>query len=87
VKIDQMLKEFTKEGNQKLDKQYTGTKQAIVEISREKVQKFMQMGDVGLDKNSRDVLTLIISGSMMQSFSLGYGIGKVEGVMDRQIFL
>ena len=60
-----MLKEFTKEGNQKLDKQYTGTKQAIVEISREKVQKFMQMGDVGLDKNSRDVLTLIISGSMM----------------------
>lgn len=85
--VDKMIKEFTYEGNKKLDKQYEGTKQAILQISREKMKMFMGTADVGLGQEERERLVLIIAGSMMQSFSLGYGLGKVEGIVDREIYL
>lgn len=47
----------------------------------------MRKADVGLDKESMELLVAIIAGSMMQSFSLGYGIGKLEGKTDKQIYL
>lgn len=87
MKTDQLIKQFTKEGNSKLEKQYTGTRKAIMQIAYEKMQEYMRVGDVGLGKEEREILTLIIAGSMMQSFALGYGIGKVEGLTDKQIFL
>ena len=39
----------------------------------------MRNADVGLGSEERELLELMIANSMMQSFSLGYGIGKVEG--------
>ncbi|MBM7582151.1 hypothetical protein JOD02_001008 [Caldicoprobacter guelmensis] len=87
MKVDEMLREYTKEGNKKLDKQYSGTRQAILDLAKDKVREFIKTADVGLDKDSREVLVLIIAGSMMQSFSLGYGIGKLEGKTDKQIYL
>lgn len=85
--VNEMIKEFTYEGNKKLDKQYEGTKQAILQISREKMKTFMGTADVGLGQEEREQLVIIIAGSMMQSFSLGYGLGKVEGIVDRDIYL
>lgn len=85
--VNEMIKEFTYEGNKKLEKQYEGTKQAILQISREKMKIFMGTADVGLGQEEREQLVLIIAGSMMQSFSLGYGLGKVEGIVDRDIYL
>ena len=82
-----LVKKFTKEGNMKLDKQYVGTRQAILQISREKMQEYMRIGDIGLGEEERELLVLIIAGSMMQSFCLGYGIGKVEGLTDKSIYL
>ena len=82
-----MIKKFTYEGNKKLENQYEGTKQAIVHVAREKMRKFMGTADVGLGQEEREMLVLIIAGSMMQSFSLGYGLGKVEGIVDRDIYL
>ncbi len=85
--VDKMIKKFTYEGNKKLENQYEGTKQAIVHVAREKMRKFMGTADVGLGQEEREMLVLIIAGSMMQSFSLGYGLGKVEGIVDRDIYL
>lgn len=82
-----LIKKFTREGNSKLEHQYAGTRQAILQISREKMQEYIRMGDVGLAKEDRELLVTIIAGSMMQSFSLGYGIGKVEGLTDKSIHL
>ena len=87
METGQMIKKFTKEGNQKLDKQYMGTRKAIFQIAFEKTQEYMRVGDVGLGADEREILKLLIANSMMQSFSLGYGIGKVEGLTNRQIHL
>jgi len=87
VETGQMIKKFTKEGNKKLDKQYSGTRKAICQIAFEKTQEYMRVGDVGLGPDERKILEILIANSMMQSFSLGYGIGKVEGITNRQIHL
>ncbi len=87
MKVDEMLRQYTREGNKKLDKQYSGTRQAIMDLARDKMREFMRTADIGLDKESMELLVLIIAGSMMQSFSLGYGIGKLEGKTDKQIYL
>jgi hypothetical protein len=87
VETGKLIKKFTQEGNLKLDKQYSGTREAILQISREKVQEYIRKGDIGLGKEERELLVLVIAGSMMQSFSLGYGIGKVEGLTDKSIYL
>jgi hypothetical protein len=87
ISVDKIIKEFTYEANKKLDKQYEGTKQAIVQISKEKVQNLMKIYDMGLCKEDREAIVNTISKSMMQSFSLGYGLGKAEGIIDRDIYL
>ena len=47
----------------------------------------MRVGDVGLGVDERKILESLIANSMTQSFSLGYGIGKVEGLTNRQVHL
>lgn len=87
METGKLIKKFTQEGNSKLENQYAGTRQAILQVSREKVQEYIRVGDIGLGKEDRELLVLIIAGSMMNSFSLGYGIGKVEGLTDRSVHL
>ena len=81
------IKEYTIEANSKLNDQYTGTKQAIRLIAEEKVREFMVTGDIGLNKEEKELLVAFIAGGMMQSFSLGYGVGKVEGETKKQVYL
>ena len=81
------IKEYTIEANGKLNDQYTGTKQAIRLIAEEKVREFMVTGDIGLNKEEKELLVAFIAGGMMQSFSLGYGVGKVEGETKKQVYL
>jgi hypothetical protein len=82
-----MIKEYCQEGNSKLDEQYNGTKKAIIITADEKVREFMLKGDVGLGEDERGLLAMLIAGAMMQSFSLGFGVGKAEGVTNKQIYL
>jgi hypothetical protein len=82
-----MIYKYTHEGNSKLDEQYNGTKKAIIMTADEKVREFMLTGDVGLREDERELLALLIAGAMMQSFSLGFGVGKAEGVSKKQIYL
>jgi hypothetical protein len=81
------IKEYTIEANLKLDDQYTGTMAAIQQIADEKAREFMITGDIGLNTEEKDLLAAFIAGGMMQSFSLGYGVGKVEGETKRQVYL
>lgn len=81
------IKEYTIEANLKLDDQYTGTKQAIKQIADEKAREFMVTGDIGLNIEEKELLAAFIAGGMMQSFSLGYGVGKVEGETKKQVYL
>lgn len=87
MKTQELIKKYTKEGNKKLDKQYIGTKQAIIQIAHEKMQEYMWVGDVGLGLDERNILKRLIANSMMKSFSLGYGIGKLEGSTNKQVRL
>lgn len=81
------IKEYTIEANLKLDDQFTGTKQAIQQIADEKAREFMVTGDIGLNMEEKELLAAFIAGGMMQSFSLGYGVGKVEGETKKQVYL
>jgi hypothetical protein len=81
------IKEYTIEANRKLNGPYTGTKQAIHLIAGEKAGEFMVAGDIGLSREEKALLIGFIAGGMMQSFSLGYGVGKVEGETRKQIHL
>jgi hypothetical protein len=81
------IKEYTIEANLKLDDQYTGTKQAIWQIADEKAREFMVTADIGLNMEEKELLIAFIAGGMMQSFSLGYGVGKVEGETKKRVFL
>lgn len=87
METGQLIKLHTKQGSKKLDDQYMGTKQAIIQIAHEKMQEYMRVGDVGLGLDERNILKDLIANSMMKSFSLGYGIGKVEGSTNKQIRL
>lgn len=87
MKTGNMIKEYTREANFKLEDQYNGTKEAIRLIAEERAGEFILMGDIGLTKDEKQLLAELIAASMMQSFSLGYGVGKVEGKTKKQIFL
>ena len=87
LKTGDRIKEYTVEANGKLNDQFTGTRQAIRLIAGEKVREFMVTGDIGLNKEEKELLAAFIAGGMMQSFSLGYGVGKVEGETKKQVYL
>ncbi|HHU48579.1 MAG: hypothetical protein ACOYEH_08460 [Caldicoprobacterales bacterium] len=87
MKIGDLIREYTLEANTKLDDQYNGTREAIRLIAQEKASDFILKGDVGLRLEEKQLLIDIIAGSMMQSFSLGYGVGKVEGSTRKAVYL
>jgi hypothetical protein len=87
MKIEDMIREYTVEANLKLDDQFNGTREAIRLIAEEKAGMFILKGDIGLRIEEKQLLTDIIAGSMMQSFSLGYGVGKVEGRTKKPVYL
>ncbi|MGI6539060.1 MAG: hypothetical protein ACOX22_12355 [Caldicoprobacterales bacterium] len=87
MKTGDMIKEYTMEANLKLYDQFTGTRDAIYLIAEEKAGEFILVGDVGLNMEEKQLLADFIARSMMQSFALGYGVGKVEGKTKKQIYL
>ena len=87
MKTGDLIKAYTLEANFKLEDQYHGTKEAIYQIAGEKAGEFIMKGDIGLRMEEKELLIGIMAGSMMQSFSLGYGVGKVEGRTKKPIYL
>jgi len=87
VKIGDLIKEYIIEANSKLEDQFNGTKEAIRLLAEEKACDFILRGDIGLNIEEKQLLIEIIAGSMLRSFSLGYGVGKVEGSTNKNVYL
>jgi len=84
---DKIIREYLKQGREKLFKELNGTREAIRLIAKEKTKDFMLVTDRGLDKDERNYLAELIVSSMYQTFCYGYSIGKIEGSTNEKIYL
>lgn len=82
-----VIKEYLKQGKEKLENDLAGTREAIRIIAMDKTRDFIKTMDKGLDKEERNFLSSLIVSSMYQSFCYGYGIGKMEGTTNNKIYL
>lgn len=85
--IEKCLREYLKEGRSKLEKDLSGTREAIKLVAQSKTKEFMEAMDRGLTPEEREFLDLIIISGMYQSFTYGYGIGRIEGSAKNTIYL
>ena len=85
--FEKTIKEYLKQGKDKLENDLAGTREAMKIIAGEKTKDFIRTMDKGLDKNERDFLSKVIISSMYQAFTYGYGIGKVEGKTNKKVFI
>ncbi len=85
--FESKIKEYLKQGREKLKNDLAGTREAIRLIAGDKTRDFMQVTDRGLDKQEREFLSILIQTSMYQSFCYGYGVGKIEGSTKSKIYL
>lgn len=85
--FEQTIREYLKQGKNKLQNELAGTREAIKHIAHDKTRDFIRTMDKGLSKEEREFLSSLIVTSMYQSFCYGYGIGKIEGTTDKKIIL
>lgn len=85
--FESIIKEYLRQGKEKLDKELIGTREAIKLIAKDKIREFIKSMDKGLDKDEREFLGALIVSSMYQSFCYGYGIGKLEGSTKSKVYL
>jgi hypothetical protein len=85
--FEKTMKEYLKQGKDKLTNDLAGTREAIRLIANDKMKDFLKTMDKGLDKCERDYLSMLIVSSMYQSFCYGYGIGKIEGNTKNKVML
>lgn len=85
--FEKIMREYLKQAKERLDVEFTGTREAIKLIAMDKTRDFMQTMDKGLSKEERDFLSSLIVAGMCQSFCYGYGVGKVEGVSRKKVYL
>lgn len=85
--FEKTIKQYLKQGKEKLSKDLAGTREAIKLIADDKTRDFLKTMDRGLNKEERDFLSALIVTGMYQSFCYGYGIGKIEGHTHQKIIL
>ncbi len=85
--FEKTIKQYLKQGREKLTKDLAGTREAIRLIADDKTRDFLRTMDRGLNKEERDFLSALIVTGMYQSFCYGYGIGKIEGHTNEKIIL
>jgi len=86
-KFESILKDYLRQGKEKLENELTGTREAIKLIAKDKTKNFMMTMDLGLNEEERKCLHSLIVTSMYQSFCYGYGIGKIEGDTKQKVCL
>ena len=87
TEFEKTIKEYLKQGKDKLEKDLAGTREAIKLIATDKTKNFMITMDKGLSKDEREFLNKLIVTAMYQAFCYGYGIGKVEGHTNSRVML
>ena len=86
-RFETTIKQYLKQGKDKLENDLAGTREAIRLIAEDKTRNFIRTMDKGLDKAEREYLTMLMITSMYQVFCYGYGIGKIEGKTQNRIYL
>lgn len=87
LNFEKMMRLYLRQARLKLDGDLTGTREAIRLIAAEKTRDFVEAMDMGLGREEREFLKMLIITSMHQSFCYGYGIGKIEGNTKDRIYL
>ncbi len=87
VDFEKMLKLYLHQAKIKLNKELTGTREAIKLIAEERTKSFIETMDRGLSKEEREFFKALVIGCMHQSFCYGYGIGKIEGKTNKVTYL
>lgn len=85
--VDKLIKEYLEEARNRLETEFAGTREAIRQISEEKVMEYLVFTDKDLSKDERALLSAVFTFSMYQSFCYGYGIGRVEGSTSKKVYL
>ena len=84
--FEKTIKEYLRQGRNKLANDLAGTREAIKLIADDKIKDFIITMDKGLNKEERSFLSSLIVSGMYQSFCYGYGIGKIEGHTSSRIY-
>jgi hypothetical protein len=87
IDFEKMLKLYLKQAKNKLDRELTGTREAIRLIAEDRTKNFIETMDRGLSKEEREFFKALIIGCMHQTFCYGYGIGKIEGTTNKVTYL
>lgn len=85
--FESIIREYLKQGKDKLEKDLIGTREAIKLIASDKTRNFIKTMDRGLSREEREYLNKLIITGMYQAFCYGYGIGKVEGHTNSRVVL
>ncbi len=87
LNFEKMMRIYLRQARLKLEGDLTGTREAIRLIAGEKTRDFVEVMDIGLGREEREFLKMLIITSMHQSFCYGYGIGKIEGSTKDRIYM
>ena len=87
AKFEKQKKTHIYHAKKRLDNDFLGSREAMFELAEEKSKQFQVACDVVFGNEEREILMALIGGSMLQAFSYGYGIGKVEGETLQKVIL
>jgi hypothetical protein len=85
--IENIIRKYLSEAKERLDSDFIGSREAIKEISDEKVKEFILYADMKFGKKEAELLKALYASSMCQAFCYGYGLGKAEETANRKILL
>ncbi len=77
-KFENRMKFYLNEAQYRLGNDFSASREAMLSIAKDKVKQFQLASDNAMKNEEKEILMLMIVGSMFQAFSYGYGIGKVE---------
>jgi len=87
TEFEAKMRAHMEHASSRLENDFMGSKQAMILQAMDKVREFQLACDTILEEDAKEFLTLLIIGSMFQSFSYGYGIGKIEGETLKKVML
>lgn len=87
LNIESIIRKYLSEAKSRLDTDFLGSREAIKEISDEKVREFLVYTDLSFGEKDRELLKTLYASSMCQAFCYGYGLAKAEEASNRKILL
>lgn len=85
--VEELIRKYLTEAKSRLGNEFVGTREAIKQISEEKIMEYLVFTDKTMAKKERDLLKEVFVSSMHQAFCYGYGIGKTEEITKKKIYL